>query len=143
MVANNSYSMKLIEVMEAPPRFDCGQLVSLRAGVLNGLGSMHTVQEAYQRLLLRWPEFASKKRHITTNMRDSDLVINSSEKLWELQRDRKRNCIAMVIGIDPVPSISKAKNSRTYELLPVGELAEAVSRIVLEERWLKKASKSK
>jgi hypothetical protein len=140
MVVNNPYSKKLIETMEAPPRFDYGQLVSLRVGVMGRMTNHLNAEQAYQRLLVRWPDFESGKDNIRTQ--PTLPGIKSLNKINQLSMNRGSKNVAMVIGIDSVPSISNAKGCRTYELMPVGELAEAASRLVLEERWLKKAPKN-
>lgn len=132
VVEGNHYSQRLIQAMESTPKFDIGQLVCLRAGVIDRMWNKMTAEYQYQILGARWDGFAEGQ----DEFRGTNPSISMSRMA------RRDPMPGMILDLDPVPSITNAMGCRTYKIMTAGKLAEVAPFLVLEERWLKKAPKN-
>lgn len=132
IVEDNPYSQRLIQAMESTPKFDIGQLVCLRAGVIDRMWRNMASEYQYQILAARWDGFAEGQ----------DEFRGTNPSISVSRAARRDPMPGMILDLDPVPSITNAKGCRTYKIMTAGKLAEVAPFLVLEERWLKKAPKN-
>ena len=140
MVEGNVFSQRLIQAMEAPHKFEKGQLVCLRSGALREVSKGRF---RYQFLESNWDTFV--------NRADTKGLANSAIPLVDAQvpdiphelLHSKVPLPVMILSHDPVPTLSRAKGCRTYKVIATGPLSSILPTFIVEERWLKKAPKSK
>ena len=139
VVVENKYSNRLICALEADPTYTVGQLINLRSGLIKKILYRDATVQYYQVLCNSWRTFVENKETIYCNS------LNSYSP-HKLHTNRKRNpldpLVGMIVQHDPVPSLSNAKGCRTYKIMTIGELANLIPFLTVEERWIKKSPKN-
>ena len=139
-------SDRIVAYIDREPKYNLGDLVMLRAGVLReittqlrgiGWGTPECPPHDYQILGKNWELFQSGADRLTNES------VFGEDAGWILRdlEDKGVPMVGMVTEIDPVPSYTNAKTSRTYRIVTTDELFNAAPVLILEERWLKKAPK--
>jgi hypothetical protein len=146
-MSGNKFSKSLIGAMEAPQKFEAGQLVALRSKVfrsfVQGYAGQKVTCDKYALLNDLWTPFKSGSEHIgpQVHMPSSGEQIASKSRQRELvAKVMEGPQVGMVIDVNPVPSLSNAAGCRTYKIMPVGPLQKAAPMLIFEERHLKKSA---